>query len=319
MTTTETTIADPDEAKVIPGVSPEEAKREARKERWVRRLPLLPALIFTIIVTQVPFVIALWYSLNDWNLLIPDSFEFVGLENYGNIFGDQFFRRAVINTAWTTFGVAIICSVLGIALAVLLDRKFIGRSVVRTLLITPFLTMPVAASLVWRNGMLDANFGFFNWVVRLFRDEPIEFVGSHALWSVMLVLVWQWTPFLMLILLAGLQSQSPSVLEAARVDGASSTAIFFQITLPHLRSYIELGALLSSIYLIQTFDTVDQLVAGAGSAQNVPYFVYLEAIGGGFNFGQASAFGIVVVIASIIMANFALRVLSGLLEGEDAA
>ena len=82
---------------------------------------------------------------------------------------------------------------------------------------------------------------------------------------------------------------------------------------------MELGALLSSIYLIQTFDTVDQLVGGAGAAQNVPYFVYLEAIGGGFNFGQASAFGIVVVVASIIMANLALRVLSGLLEGEDIA
>lgn len=305
--------------KAVAGVDPAEVKAALRRDRWARRLPLLPALLFTIVVTQVPFVIALWYSLNEWNLLIPDSFAWVGLDNYGPIFSDQFFRRAVLNTIWTTFGVAIICTLLGIGLAVLLDRKFIGRSIVRTLLITPFLIMPVAASLVWRNGMLDANFGFFNWIASFFRDEPIEFAGSHPLFSVMLVLVWQWTPFLMLILLAGLQSQPPSVLEAARVDGASSSAIFFQITLPHLRRYVELGALLSSIYLIQTFDTVDQLVGGAGAAQNVPYFVYLEAIGGGFNFGQASAFGIVVVVASIIMANLALRVLSGLLEGEDIA
>ena len=315
---TTTNISDVQDApKEIIGVDPEEVKRAIRRDKWLKRLPLLPALIFTIIVTQVPFVIALWYSLNDWNLLIPDSFEFIGLDNYRPVFQNRIFRQAILNTIWTTFGVAIICTILGTGLAVLLDRKFIGQSVVRTLLITPFLIMPVAASLVWRNGMLDANFGFFNWVVGFFRDDPIAFAGNHSLFSVMLVLVWQWTPFLMLILLAGLQSQDSSVLEAARVDGASSSAIFFQITLPHLRSYIELGALLSSIYLIQTFDTVDQLVAGAAGAQNVPYFVYLRAIGGGFEFGQASAFGIVVVIASIILANLALRVLSGLLEGEE--
>ncbi len=292
-------------------------KRAERRDRWSRRLPLLPALIFTIVVTQVPFVIALWYSLNDWAFLIPDSFEFTGLSNYGPIFTNSFFRRAIINTFWTTFGVAFISTILGIGLAVLLDKKFIGRSVARTLLITPFLIMPVAASLIWRNGMLDATFGFLNWLVELFGFEQIEFTSRFPLQSVMLVLVWQWTPFLMLILLAGLQSQPPSVLEAARVDGATSFGIFRQITLPHLRSYIELGALLSSIYLIQTFDTVDQLVAGAAGAQNVPYFVYLRAIGGGWQFGEASAFGIVVVIASIILANFSLRVLSGLLDGAD--
>ena len=304
-------------------------KRAERRDRWSRRLPLLPALIFTIIVTQAPFVLALWYSLNDWPFLIPNSFEFTGLSNYPPIFTDQFFRRAVLNTIWTTFGTAIIATVIGVFLAVILDRKFIGRSIVRTALITPFLVMPVAASLIWRNGMLDATFGFFNYLVDLpvinwiiinvlrFDQTPIEFTSAHPLFSVMLVLVWQWTPFLMLILLAGLQGQSPSVLEAARVDGASTSAIFFQLTLPHLRRYIELGALLSSIYLIQTFDTVDQLVGGAAGAQNVPYFVYLRAIGGGFQFGQASAFGVVIVIASIIMANFSLKVLSGLLDGEE--
>lgn len=313
--TIETPTIDNDDATV----HADAIRRAERRDRWSRRLPLLPALIFTIIVTQVPFVIALWYSLNDWAFLIPDSFEWTGLSNYRNIFTNAFFRRAVINTFWTTFGVAFISTIIGIGLAVLLDKKFLGRSVVRTLLITPFLIMPVAASLIWRNGMLDATFGFFNWIVESFGFDSIEFTSRYPLQSVMLVLVWQWTPFLMLILLAGLQSQPPSVLEAARVDGASGWAIFTQITLPHLRRYIELGALLSSIYLIQTFDTVDQLVGGAAGAQNVPYFVYLRAIGGGWEFGEASAFGVVVVIASIILANFSLRVISNLLDGEDAA
>ncbi len=293
-----------------------EIKRAERKERWLRRLPLLPALIFTIVVTQVPFVIALWISLNDWAFLTPNPIEFIGLDNFGPVFSNPRFRGAVLNTFYITFGTVFISTILGIGLAIALDKKFIGRSIVRTLLITPFLTMPVAASLIWRNSILDVRFGFVNFLLTSVGLEPFE-TGAHPLLTVIIFSIWQWTPFLMLILIAGLQSQSPSVLEAARVDGASNRAIFFQITIPHLRPYIELGALLSSIFLIQTFDAVDQLVGGAIGAQNIPFFVHQRAIGGAFQFGEASAFGVVVVIFSIILATFSLRVLSGLLDGED--
>ncbi len=278
---------------------------------------MLPALLFTIVVTQVPFVIALWYSLNNWEFLKPGSFEFVGLSNFTQLWSNEFFREAAWNTAVMTLGTVIISTVLALILAVLLDRKFFGQGFVRTLLITPFLIMPVAASLVWRNGFLDATYGIFNYFLDVLGFDSIGFTSKYPLFSVILVLVWQWTPFLMLILLAGLQSQDTSILEAAKVDGASARATFFQITLPHLRSYIELGALLSSIYLLQTFDTVDQLVGGASGARNIPYFVYQRSIGGGWRFGEASAYGIIVVIASIILANIALRVISNLLEGED--
>ncbi len=300
----------------VVGVDPDDVKKAERRERWLRRLPLLPALIFTIIVTQVPFVIALWISLNDWAFLTPNPIEFVGLDNYGPIFTNSRFRDAVVNTFWITFGTALFSTILATGLAVALDKKFIGRSLVRTLLITPFLTMPVAASLIWRNSILDVRFGFVNFILTSLGFEAFETAGS-PLFTVLVFSIWQWTPFLMLILLAGLQSQSPSVLEAARVDGASNSAIFFQITLPHLRPYLELGALLSSIFLIQTFDAVDQLVGGALGAQNVPFFVHQRAIGGAFEFGEASAFGVVVVVFSIILATFSLRVLSGLLDGED--
>jgi len=133
------------------------------------------------------------------------------------------------------------------------------------------------------------------------------------------VLVWQWTPFMMLIVLAGLQSQPSDVLEAANVDGANGFGIFRQLTIPHLRRYLELGALLGSIYIIQAFDAIDQMTGGAPGSKNVPYFVYQESIGGGFRYGSASAYAIVVVIASIIIATFALRVLSGLLKDEERA
>ena len=287
-----------------------------QRQQWSRRLPLLPALGFTIVVTQLPFVVTIWYSLHRWDFLKPGSFRFNGLQNYTRPLSDQFFRAAVMHTIVTTVGTVVIATVLGTVLALLLDKSFFGQGIVRTLLITPFLIMPVAASLIWRHGFLDATYGFLNWMLESVGIQRVSFTSKYPLASVVLVLVWQWTPFMMLIILAGLQSQTSEVLEAARVDGAGPMATFRSITLPHLRSYLELGALLGSIYLLQTFDTVDQLVGGAPDARNVPYFIYQRSIGGGWKFGQASAFGVVVVIATIILANLALRLISTLLEGE---
>lgn len=277
-------------------------------------MPLLPALFFTIVVTQVPFVITLWYSLHRWDFLKPHSFSFIGLKNFTKPFTNQFFREATVHTFVITVGTVIIASALGTMLALLLDKAFFGQGFVRTLLITPFLIMPVAASLIWRHAFLDSTYGFINWIIESFGGTRISFTSKYPLFSVVLVLVWQWTPFMMLILLAGLQSQTSEVLEAARVDGASAIQTFRSLTLPHLRSYLELGALLGSIYLLQTFDTVSQLVSGAPAAKNLPYFIYETSIGGGWKFGQASAYGVVVVIFTIILANLALRLISTLLE-----
>ncbi|MEM9564812.1 MAG: sugar ABC transporter permease [Actinomycetota bacterium] len=316
-----TTTAVPESIDDAPPASApdEERRRHQRREAWRRRLPLLPALLFTIVVTQVPFLFSLWYSLTEWTIVPPSDREFTGLGNYVDLASNEFFRRALWTSVLMTVVSVVLSVVLGTALAVLLDRKFFGQGFVRTLLITPFLVMPVVAGLVWNNQMLGSAFGVINWVLETLGFSSVEFVSRFPLWSIVTVLVWQWTPFMMLIMLAGLQSQPDSVLEAARVDGASTSGIFFQITLPHLRPYLELGVLLGSIYLIQVFDHINVMTGGGPDSTNVPYFVFQRSIGGGWRFGQASAYSIVVVIFSIIIATFGLRVLSGLLEGEDAA
>jgi sorbitol/mannitol transport system permease protein len=294
-------------------------RRAKRRDRWARRLPLLPALVFTIIVTQVPVVFSLWYSFTSWTIVPPSPQEWVGLENYAEAATNIFFRDAVWVSVVMTVSAVALSLVFGTAIALLLDHKFFGRGIARTLLITPFLIMPVVASLVWKNQMLSSLFGVVNWTLAQFGIERVEFVSRYPLWSIVAVLVWQWTPFMMLIILAGLQGQPPDIIEAARVDGASSRSIFFQITLPHLRPYMELGILLGSIYLIQVFDHVDVITGGGPNSTNVPYFIFERSIGGGWEFGEASAYAIVVVIASIIIATLAMRLLSGLLEGEEPA
>jgi polyol transport system permease protein len=286
---------------------------------WRRRLPLLPALLFAIVVTQVPFLLSVYYSFTDWSINPPTPRRFIGLDNYQTLVSNPFFREAAWTSVLMTVSTVLISLALGTLLAVLLDRHFFGQGIVRTLLITPFLIMPVVAGLIWKNQMFSGLYGVLNWVLERLGFNSIEFVSQYPLASIVTVLVWQWTPFMMLIMLAGLQSQPTDVLEAAKVDGASVFGTFRQLTLPHLRRYMELSALLGTIYVVQVFDQVDVMTGGGPDSTNIPYFVYQRSIGGGWDFGLASAYSIVVVLVSIVVATVALRVLSRLLTDEERA
>lgn len=286
---------------------------------WRRRLPLLPALIFTVLITQIPFVMSIWYSLTNWKIVPPSPREFIGLENYSRLFSssERFFREAAVVTVTMTVSAVLISLLLGTIFAVLLDRKFFGQGFIRTLLITPFLLMPVVAGLIWKLQMFNKSYGVLNWLLEAAGLDSVEFVSQHPTASIVTVLVWQWTPFMMLIMLAGLQSQPTDVLEAAKVDGASSLGVFRQLTLRHLRPYFELGTLLGSIYIVQAFDHIAVMTGGGPGSTNIPYFVYKRSIGGGWLFGRSSAYSIVVVLAALLIANLSLRLLSGLLKGEE--
>ena len=295
----------------------DETKRLERREAWKRRIPILPALLFTIVVTQIPFLFTLFYSLTDWRIDKIEPRQFIGLENYAGLPDDKFFLDAAWVSVQMTVLAVLLSVIVGTGLAILLDRKFFGQGIVRTLLITPFLVMPVVAGFLWKTQMFNATFGVLNWFINLLGFESIEFATRYPLASVVTVLVWQWSPFMMLIVLAGLQGQDTSVLEAARVDGATSFGIFRQITFPQLRPFLELGTLLGAIYLIQVYDHIDIITGGAPGSKNLPFYIAQRSIGGGNRFGLASAYSIVVVIASIIIANIGLRVLSNLLEDDS--
>ncbi|MDT4986763.1 MAG: polyol transport system permease protein, partial [Micromonosporaceae bacterium] len=200
---------------------------------WARRAPLLPALIFLIVVTQLPFVATLVISFMDWNAYYPADRGFAGLANFRRVFTDVNMRDAVITTIELTVSVVLISLILGMLIALLLDRKFRGRGAVRTMLITPFLVVPVAAALLWKHALYNPEYGLLNGALtalwRLFgsdRPPQPDWISSMPLPAVVAALVWQWTPFMMLILLAGLQSRPLDVIEAARIDGASSWEIF---------------------------------------------------------------------------------------------
>ncbi|MFF8531521.1 carbohydrate ABC transporter permease [Streptomyces sp. NPDC015532] len=287
----------------------------ARLRAWARRGPLLPALIFMIVVTQLPFVATLVISFFDWNALYPKARHFTGLGNYGDVLTDADLRHSVWTTILLTVTVVLVSLVLGLVLALLLDRRFRGRGIVRTLLIAPFLVVPVAAALLWKHVLFNPEYGLLNGLSHYVGGPQPDWISSTPLLAVEASLVWQWTPFMMLILLAGLQSRDHQQIEAARVDGANDWQVFRHLTLPHLRRYLELGALLGSVYIVQNFDAVFTLTSGGLGTANLPYTVYQSFYQAHEN-GLASAAGVLVVIGSIVIATFALRVVSSLFREE---
>ncbi|MBM4796563.1 sugar ABC transporter permease [Streptomyces sioyaensis] len=309
-------------AVTTPGRQAARARRAQRAKDWARRAPLLPALVFLIIVTQLPFVATVVISFTRWNALAPDSRGFAALDNYLAVFTDPAMRSSVVTTVLLTVTVVLVSLLLGLGLALLLDRSFRGRGIVRTLLITPFLVVPVASALLWKHALYNASYGLLNgaltWIWGLFgSDNPPQpdWMTDSPLAAVEMSLIWQWTPFMMLILLAGLQSRPADAIEAARMDGATAFDIFRYLTLPHLRRYLELAALLGTVYVVQNFDAVFTITSGGLGTANLPFTIY-QTFYQAHDYGQASAQGVIVVLCSLLVATFALRSVSSLLREE---
>lgn len=279
-----------------------------------RKFLSAPGILFLVLVTQVPFALAIWFSFTRWNLLRPDSQGFMGWgrmwRNYQSILRNPDFFAVIINTVVLTVAVVVITFILGLGFALLLNRPFPGRALARTLLISPFLMMPVAAAVLWKNLLLDPSFGLFSYYLGLFGIRNFYALEAFPMASVIGIVSWQWIPFVMLILLAGLQSLPDSTVEAARIDGASGLGMFRHIILPHLTRFIEIALLLETIFILSEFGTIFVTTAGGPGIQttNLPYQIFLEAFSRQ-NVGRASAYGIFAVILANIVIVLFLRVL----------
>ena len=318
-TATETPVETSTEAKAAKKKEPKPPfnERWLDKKGWVRRIPLLPALVFIIILTQIPFLATLIISFMNWQANYPNDIAFGTLNNYVTVFTDAALRSSVFFTVVLTVTVVIVSLALGLGISLLLNRNFFGRGIVRTFMIAPFLIVPVAAALLWKHAIYNPVYGLLNGILTLLgiQAQP-DWITDFPRLAIEVQLIWYWTPFMTLILLAGLQSRPGDVLEAASVDGANSWQTFANITMPHMRRYLELGGLLGSIYVVQTFDTVFVMTAGSLGTANLPYTVY-ETLYSAQDYGLASAQGVVVVIFSIAIATFLLRTVSTLFAEEN--
>jgi sorbitol/mannitol transport system permease protein len=285
----------------------------------IGRVLVLPALIYSIAVTQAPFILTVWYSLQRWNLQRPENRGFAGLSNYRIVLTrDPAFREALVHTAVFVVGAVLLSLVLGLLYAELVNHRFPGRGIVRTLLITPFLIMPAAAALSWKNLMLNPIYGVVDWVLNtaLPGHPGPNWLGNYPGESIVAVLVWRWAPFMMLILLAGMQSISEEVREAVRVDGATAWEEFRDITLPHLYRFMQLGGLLGTVFIVQEVDPLYLMTKGGpgNATTTLPYLVYRKAIEGS-NVGLGAALGVIVVLLSIVVITLLLRALDRVMRG----
>ena len=308
------------QTRASPFKTPAVTRRLADHE--IGRLLVLPALIFAIVVTQVPFLLTIWYSLQRWNLNRPERRAFVGLDNYVYLLTqDPAFLEAIRNTVVFVVGSVLAALALGLGYAELVNHRFPGRGIVRTMLITPFLIMPAAAALTWKNQLLNPNYGVVDWTINtLLPGNPgPSWLEQFPMLSIIVVIVWRWAPFMMLILLAGMQSISEEVREAARVDGATARQEFLDITLPQLWRFMQLGGLLGTVFIVQEIDPIFMMTRGGpgDATTTLPYLVY-EKARESFDIGRGAALGVIVVLISIVAITFLVRVLDRMLERREA-
>ena len=277
--------------------------------RRLARAMLAPSVVILFIWMIVPLVLTLWYSFQSYNLLNPINNGFAGISNYVYFLSDPSFFQAFVNTLVLTISVLAITVIGGILLALLLDQQIFGQGIVRILVISPFFIMPTVAALVWKNMLMNPNYGIFAYLATRLGFAPIAWLEDYPLFSVILIVAWQWLPFATLILLTALQSLDEEQKEAANMDGANFVRLFYYITLPHLARAITVVILIETIFLLSVFAEILVTTSGGPgyASTNIAYLVYHQALLD-YDVGGASAGGVVAVILANIVAFFLVRV-----------
>ena len=264
---------------------------------------ILPTIVVYSIVTIIPFVYVLYLSVCKWILYDPTIRGFCGLGNYIEILTSRSFWKAVQVTLTLTMGSVLVEFIIGFGIALLLYQPFKGAKFVRSILIFPMVVAPIVVSLIWRTAY-DPDFGLINYALSLIGINGPNWLASPqtALLSVMLVDVWQWTPYMSLILISGLQSLPQYFYEAAEIDGASKVQSFFYITIPLLRQVILIAIIFRTMGVFRSYDLIYGLTSGGpGSATtNASFYAYKVAFLEG-SIGKGSAASVILVIFVMII------------------
>jgi len=274
-------------------------------ERNLRILFPLPAIVFIALLMVFPILYTLYLSFTNWNLTSGMEPSFVGLSSYLRVFSEPRFLQALGRTfTFTLFAVAIEV-VLGVAIALILNRAFVGKGIAKLLLLLPLVATPVAVGIVF-NLFYDPTIGLLNFALNSLGLPQGRWVSSEnsVIASLVLVDVWQWTPMITLIVLAGLAGLSEEPVEAARVDGASEWQILRYVTIPMVMPVILTAMILRLIDALKTFDIIFAMTGGgpgyASETLNIMGFKYSFEY---FRMGQSSvilvALFLVVLLCSL--------------------
>ena len=273
---------------------------------------LLPAYAAIGLIVGVPTVYSLYLSFHQLKLTtFQKGVQFVGLDNYAQATGDPAFWHSMHVTVLFTLVALAIEVLLGLGLAVLLDQEFRGRRSIRILILLPMFVTNVVVGLIWRI-LLSYDFGVVNWLFSLVGISKVAWLGDPglALWSLVVVDIWNTTAFVALILLAGLQAIPDEPRQAARVDGASAWQTFRLVTFPLLRPVLFVAVVWRTIDLFRIFDVVFSLTGGGpyNATETISLFAYRQGFAS-FNLGFASAVSYLLILALVIILAVEARVL----------
>ncbi|CAI2931480.1 Various polyols ABC transporter, permease component 1 [Aminobacter niigataensis] len=279
-----------------------------RQTTTLARFMMAPSVILLFIWMIVPLAMTLWFSFLNYNLLNPANVSFAGLFNYKFFYTDPAFFQSIWNTLVLVLGVLLITVIGGIALALLLDQPMFGQGIVRILVISPFFVMPPVAALVWKNMIMHPGYGVFADIAKFFGAQPVDWFAQYPLFSIIIIVAWQWLPFATLILLTALQSLDGEQKEAAEMDGAGFVSRFIYLTIPHISRAVTVVILIQTIFLLGVYaEILVTTNGGPGYAStNLPFLIYRTALLG-YDVGGASAGGIIAVILANIVAFFLMR------------
>ena len=270
-----------------------------------------PAVILLLVWMLVPLGMTLYFSFLRYNLLMPGMEEWTGFFNYHYFLTDPAFSEALTNTLLLVGGVLLISVGGGLFLALLLDQPFFGQSIVRLLVVAPFFVMPTVSALVWKNMLMHPVNGLFAWMQSTVGITPTDWFASYPMFSIIVIVSWQWVPFAFLILLTAIQSLDTEQQEAARIDGAGPIAMFFYITLPHLQRAISVVIMIECIFLLTVFAEIYVTTSGGPglATTNIAYLIYSVGLLQ-YDVAYASAGGVIAVILANIVAIFLVRTVS---------
>jgi len=276
---------------------------------------VLPAIVVVAVMTQVPFVLTIIYSTLRWNLARPDlPIKFTGLQNYWyflnipNLRALPEFYTTVWQTILLTVASLAVCTVVGFLLSVLLDNKVPGVNVARTLILGPFFIMSTASGVIWKTTVFNTTFGWYGVIARAIGMTPVDLLSNYPIPVIIFLFSWQWTPFFVLVMLAGLQGIPVDLTDSMRIDGTNWLQSTFMIKLPIIANHVRVAVMLGLIFIVKEFGLILVTTAGGPGTRSytLPYEVYMEVFNAS-NVGRAGALATMTVIITLVAVNILYR------------
>ena len=263
-----------------------------------------PAVIVMVLVTAYPMIQALYLSLFKYRLTVPDDKTFTGLGNYVMVLTDSLFWKDTLNTVLIMVVTVAIELVIGFAFAMVMHRIIFARGVMRTSILIPYGIITVVSAFCWQfafslnNGFID---GWLHWLPWIGPDTNWFGDHWHAMFAIMISEIWKTTPFMSLLLLAGLSQVSEDMLEAAKVDGATWWQRLYKVILPNMRAAIMVAVLFRALDAFRIFDNIFVMTKGAQNTESSSFLTYRQVIEQ-FQLGAGSALSVLLFIAVLLIA-----------------